>query len=151
MSSKVLQDSNQANHRHGVYFWCTFLAICVSLFMSALEVTGTSTALPTIVSDLQGADFVWVGSAYPLAATALLPASGGMAQIFGRRFTMLVALGLFALGSALCGCAQNMSWLIAARTIQGAGGGALQSLAGIIISDLVPLQQRGMYNSFIGL
>ncbi|KAI0083273.1 MFS general substrate transporter [Irpex rosettiformis] len=137
--------------KRGVYFWFTFLAICVSLFMSAVEVTGTSTALPTIINELQGDDFVWVGSAYPLAATALLPASGGMAEIFGRQITMLAALFLFALGSALCGCAQNMSWLIAARTIQGAGGGALQALAGIIVSDLVPLRQRGIYNSFIGL
>ncbi|KAI0772152.1 Mfs1.2 [Irpex lacteus] len=74
-----------------------------------------------------------------------------MAQVFGRRVTMLVALTLFALGSALCGCAKNMSWLIAARTIQGAGGGALQSLAGIIVSDLVSLEERGTYNSLIGL
>lgn len=98
--------------------------------------TGTSTALPTIVADLQGDDFVWVGSSYSLAATALLPASGGVAevsphqdwaspifnsrilltQVFGRRVTMLIALAFFALGSALCGCAQNMSWLIAARS-----------------------------------
>lgn len=43
--------------------------------------SGTSTALPTIINELHGDDFVWVGSAYPLAATALLPASGGMAQV----------------------------------------------------------------------
>ncbi|KAI0083281.1 iron permease [Irpex rosettiformis] len=148
---EAVADRSPEKPKRGAYFWLSFLAICVSLFMSAIETSGTSTALPTIISDLQGDDFVWVGSAYPLAATALLPASGGMAQVFGRRATMLVALALFALGSALCGCAQSMSWLIAARTIQGAGGGALQALAGIIVSDLVSLEERGTYNSFIGL
>ncbi|KAI0683357.1 MFS general substrate transporter [Cytidiella melzeri] len=147
---EVLVDG-PAKTRKGVFFWLSFLAICVSLFMSAVEMTGTSTALPTIAHDLEGDDFVWVGSAYPLAATALLPASGGMAEIFGRRSAMLVALGLFALGSALCGSAQNMSWLIAARTLQGAGGGAIQAVTGIIVSDLVPLQERGLYSALTGL
>ncbi|KAI0685402.1 Mfs1.2 [Cytidiella melzeri] len=140
-----------SQNRKSLSFWLTFLAICVSLFMSALEVTGTSTALPTIINELHGNDFVWVGSAYPLAATAFLPASGGMAEIFGRRSAMLVALGLFGIGSALCGCAQTVTWLIAARTVQGAGGGAIQAVTSIIVSDLVPLQERGLYSSLIGL
>lgn len=88
-------------------------------------------------------------------------------QVFGRRAAMLGALGLFALGSALCGSAQNMSWLIAARSascisldlrtiligtaaIQGAGGGAIQSVSSIVVSDLVPLKDRGAYNALIG-
>ena len=94
-----------------------------------------STALPTIVHDLEGKDFVWVASAYVLASVALLPASGGFAevslgrrvvahqtrtlihclQLFGRRATMLGSQLFFALGSALCGAARNMNWLIAAR------------------------------------
>jgi MFS family permease len=64
---------------------------------------------------------------------------------------MLLSLGMFALGGALCGSAQNMSWLIAARTIQGAGGGSIQAVSSIIVSDLVPLNERAMYNSVIGL
>lgn len=84
---------------------------------------------------------------------------------------MLIALSLFTLGSALCGAAKNMSWLIASRgissivgpstqteymlgsfaAIQGAGGGLIQSITSIIISDLVPLRERGLYNASIGL
>ena len=89
----------KATPKRGFSFWIIFFAICLSLFMSALEAvrpccshmfstltffhyqTGTSTALPTIVADLQGDDFVWVGSSYSLAATALLPASGGVAEV----------------------------------------------------------------------
>ncbi|KAF7794865.1 hypothetical protein EIP86_006007, partial [Pleurotus ostreatoroseus] len=134
----------------GLRFWMIFVAICVSMFMSALEFSAISTALPTIVHDLHGEDFVWVASAYALASTALLPASGAMAEVFGRRSTMLLALLLFALGSALCGAAQNMTWLIAARTVQGAGGGGILALGSIILSDLVSLKERGLYNGVIG-
>ncbi|KAI0685396.1 Mfs1.2 [Cytidiella melzeri] len=150
-AGKVVVADKPAKAKKGLYFWFTFLAICVSLFMSAIETSGTSTALPTIVNDLQGDDFVWIGSAYPLAATAFLPASGGMAEIFGRRFAMLLSLAIFALGSALCGSAQSMSWLIAARTVQGVGGGAIQSVTAIIISDLVPLHERGLYSALTGM
>ncbi|KAJ3557850.1 hypothetical protein NM688_g1248 [Phlebia brevispora] len=149
----VLSTSNYSYaHAHsGIRFWMVFVALCVSVFLSALEFTAVSTALPTITHDLQGDDFVWVASAYALASTALLPASGGIAEVFGRRATILTSLALFALGSALCGAAQNMNWLIAARTVQGAGGGGILSLGSIILSDLVSLQERGTYNGLIGL
>lgn len=142
--------NNPTTPPKGIRFWLVFLAICVSLFLSALEYTAVATTLPTIVHDLNGEDFVWVATAYALAATALLPASGGMAEIFGRRITMLGSLALFALGSALCGAAQSMNWLIAARTVQGAGGGGILSITSIIVSDLVPLRERALYNALIG-
>ena len=80
---------------------------------------------------------------------------------------MLFALALFTLGSALCGSAKSMEWLIAARSelcytqrdgflicllaVQGLGGGAILSSTSIIVSDLVSLQERGAYNGLIGL
>ncbi|KIP04457.1 hypothetical protein PHLGIDRAFT_129482 [Phlebiopsis gigantea 11061_1 CR5-6] len=137
--------------KRGVKFWLIILSILISLFLSALDFTAISTALPTITHDLNGNDFVWVGSAYALASTALLPATGGLAQIFGRRPTMLLSQALFALGSALCGSAKNMNWLIAARTIQGAGGGGLQAITQIVVSDLVPLRERPLFNALIGV
>ncbi|KAF7794628.1 hypothetical protein EIP86_005764 [Pleurotus ostreatoroseus] len=141
----------QVSPSKGLRFWMVFVALCVSVFLSALEFTAVSTALPTIVHDLNGDDFVWVASAYALASTALLPASGGIAEIFGRRITMLCSLALFATGSALCGAARSMNWLIAGRTVQGTGGGGILSLGIIILSDLVSLQERGTYNGMIGL
>ncbi|GJE93665.1 MFS general substrate transporter [Phanerochaete sordida] len=140
-----------AGTRTGLRFWLLILAVNVSLFLTALDYSAVSTALPTIVHDLAGDDFVWIGSAYALAATAFLPMTGGLAEIFGRRAAMFVAQALFALGSALCGSAQNMNWLIAARTIQGAGGGSLMAITSIVISDLVPLADRAMYNALMGL
>lgn len=64
---------------------------------------------------------------------------------------MLGSLLVFALGSALCGAASSMQFLIAARTIQGVGGGGIQGLTQIILSDLVPLRERGFFNGLIGV
>ncbi|KAI0826235.1 iron permease [Irpex lacteus] len=136
----------------GSAFWFTFMAIIVTVFLSALDVTSVGTALPTIVADLDGgANFAWVGSAYALSSTAFLPLSGSLADIFGRRPVMLLSVILFALGSALAGSAQNMNWLIAARTVQGIGGGAIINMSEIIVSDLVPLAERGLYQGLVGL
>ncbi|KAF9255011.1 Mfs1.2 [Marasmius fiardii PR-910] len=125
--------------------------VFISLFVAAMELTVTSTSLATVIESLHGNDFVWVGIAYSLASTAFLPMSGGIAEIFGRRPAMLIALISFALGSVLCGSAQDAMWLIAGRAIQGLGGGAIQSISSIIISDLVTLQERGTYNAIIGM
>ncbi|KAI0921395.1 hypothetical protein AcW1_004613 [Taiwanofungus camphoratus] len=138
--------------RKGPNFWLTFVAVVVSMILSALDLTAVSTALPTITDDLKGGDsFSWVGSAYALSSTAILPLSGRLADIFGRRPVMLVSIVFFALGSALAGAAQNMHMLIAARAVQGVGGGGIINLAEIIVSDLVPLAERGIYQGILGL
>ncbi|KAI0080663.1 iron permease [Panus rudis PR-1116 ss-1] len=136
----------------GASFWLSFLALVVCLLLGALDLTAVSTALPTITADLNGGDeFVWVGSAYALSSTAILPLSGGLADIFGRKPIMLLSITFFAAGSAIAGAAQNMHMLIAARTIQGIGGGCILNLSEIIVSDLVPLAERGLYQGIIGL
>lgn len=102
--------------RKGLAFWMAFLAVLVSLALSVLDMCATPTALPTIIEDLQGGDkFIWVGAAYGLSSTAVLMLCGRFADIFGRRPVMLASIGLFALGSALAGAAQNMDMMIAAR------------------------------------
>ncbi|KAA1472296.1 MFS multidrug transporter [Dentipellis sp. KUC8613] len=136
----------------GSAFWLTFLAVVVSIFLSALDLTAVATALPTITKRLGGgSDFVWVGSAYSLASTAVLPLSGRLADVFGRKPVMLCSIALFAVGSAIAGAAQNMNMMIAARTVQGVGGGGIINMTEIIVSDLVPLAERGVYQGVIGL
>ncbi|KAG8946150.1 hypothetical protein FRC04_012005 [Tulasnella sp. 424] len=131
-------------------FWLIFIALMVTSFLSAIDLTSVSTALPTIVEDLDGTDFAWVGSAYALGSTAILPLIGGLAQIFGRRPIVIGSILFFALGSGLCGGANGMSMLIAGRTIQGIGGGGILAMGEIVVSDLVPLRQRGAYMGAIG-
>ncbi|EIM89050.1 MFS general substrate transporter [Stereum hirsutum FP-91666 SS1] len=132
-------------------FWLLFLAITISMFLAALELTAVSTALPTIAAALNGEDFVWIGSAYTLCSTAFVPFSGGLAQVFGRKLVMLGSLLIFAVGSVVCGSAKTMNALIGGRAVQGLGGGGILALTQIIVSDIVPLHERGMFNGLIGM
>ncbi|TFY60743.1 hypothetical protein EVG20_g7309 [Dentipellis fragilis] len=153
-SADLTQDktSRKKRPKKGSAFWMTFLAIVVSTFLSALDLTAVSTALPTITKRLGGgSNFVWVGSAYSLASTAFLPLLGKLADVFGRKPVMLTSIGLFAIGSAIGGASQNMNMLIGARTVQGIGGGGIISMSQIIVSDIVPLAERGIYQGFLGL
>ncbi|KAH7904768.1 major facilitator superfamily domain-containing protein, partial [Hygrophoropsis aurantiaca] len=107
------QSSMDSPSERGWRFWLIFISIASSLFLAALELSSVATALPRIIDDLHGSQFVWVGSAYALAATAFVPLSGALAQAFGRRSVMLLALFLFAAGSAVCGAATSLNMLIA--------------------------------------
>ncbi|TCD64404.1 hypothetical protein EIP91_004120 [Steccherinum ochraceum] len=136
----------------GSAFWLSFLALITCTLLSVLDLTGVATVLPTITADLNGGDdFVWIGSAYALASTAILPLTGGLADVFGRKPVMLGCIVLFCAGSAVSGAAGSMGVLIGARTIQGLGGGGITNLISIIVSDLVPLSERGAYQGFISL
>ncbi|KAK7050204.1 iron permease [Favolaschia claudopus] len=152
MSAKPLTPAivpDNTEHPRDLRFWLVFLALFVCGFITALEMGVISASLPTIVDDLQGTQFIWVGSAYALAATALIPFSGGLAQLFGRRPVLLASVILFAVGSVVCGAAKNLNMLIAGRTIQGLGGGGMISLSQIVLADLVPLRDRGSFNGLI--
>lgn len=95
-------------------------------------------------------DYSWVGSAYLLAGTGVIPLYGRVSDIVGRKPMLWVAMGLFLFGSAMCGAAQSPVWLCVCRGVQGAGGGGTISLANILIGDLVPLKKRGSYAGLYG-
>ncbi|KAJ6527075.1 iron permease [Mycena capillaripes] len=131
-------------------FWLSFVAIMVSVFLSALDLTAVGTALPTIAEQLQDTrgDYIWVGSAYALSSTAFIPLSGNLADVFGRKSIMLISIAFFIVGSALAGAAHNMSMMIGARCI---GGGGILTLTEIIIADLVPLAERPLYQGLMAM
>ena len=114
------------------------------LLLAALEQSIVATALPTIVAQLGGLDHLsWVVTGYILASTVAAPLYGKMGDLYGRRTMVFVSVGLFLLGSALCGAAWSMPALIAFRALQGLGGGGLMVLALSIVADVVPLRERG--------
>ncbi|GAA6060654.1 hypothetical protein JCM10212_001210 [Sporobolomyces blumeae] len=143
-------ESKSSSPKKDLRFWLVFLSICCSMFLSALDLTSVSTALPAIAADFQTTEYAWVGSAYTLASTALIPWTASFATIFGRRPIMVASISTFALGSALTGAAQNVPMLIAGRTIQGVGGGAILTICDMLIVDLVPIAERGAYFGIIG-
>jgi len=129
--------------------------VCFSLmlatFLAALDQTIVATALPTIVAKLGGGqNYSWVGSAYLLAAASLSPLYGKLSDLIGRKPILYASIIVFLIGSALCGAAQNMTWLIVARAIQGMGCGGIIQLVNITISDIVSLEERGKYSGLLG-
>ncbi|KAJ7510006.1 MFS general substrate transporter [Mycena galericulata] len=128
-----------------------FLALTLTVFLAAMDQTIVATALPTIVDELGGgSEYSWVGSAYLLAAAALSPLYGKLSDIFGRKPLLYSSIGVFLIGSALCGAAQNMTWLVVCRAVQGIGGGGIMQLVNITISDIVSLEERGKYIGLLG-
>lgn len=121
------------------------------LVLAALDQTILSTALPAIVQELQGQDRLsWVFSAYLMASTVAIPLYGRLADLHGARPLLLVAIALFGLGSLSCGLASSMNQLIAARTVQGAGGGGLMTLTMLGVAHLVPYPRRASLQSLLG-
>lgn len=109
-----------------------------------MDQTIVSTALPTIVADLGGLDHLsWVVTAYVLASTVVAPLYGKLGDLYGRRRMVFISVGLFLFGSALCGLATSMLFLIISRAIQGLGGGGLFVLALAVVGDVIAPRDRG--------
>ncbi|KAF7790211.1 hypothetical protein EIP86_001163 [Pleurotus ostreatoroseus] len=128
-----------------------FFSLLLATFLAALDQTIVATALPTIVEQLQGGqNYSWVGSAYLLASCALSPFYGRVSDLIGRKPVLFPVIVIFLIGSALCGAAQSMTWLIVCRAIQGIGGGGIFQMVNIIIGDIVPLEKRGTFGGYAG-
>ncbi len=127
------------------------VGIFLCIFLSALDQTIVSTALPRIVQDLGGTNlYAWVATSYLLASTIALPISGRLADQVSPKYILLVAVALFLVGSALSGLSHSMEELIIFRGIQGLGGGAIFSVASTVIGLLFPPRERGRVQGMFG-
>lgn len=131
------------------------LVVCLlmtGIFMAALDNQIVSTALPTIVGEFGELErFGWVGSAYLLATSAVMPVYGKLGDLFGRKYVMMTAIFIFALGSLACGLAVSMNTLIVARVLQGLGGGGIMVSIFSINADLFEPRVRARYQSYSSL
>lgn len=128
------------------------LALCSALFLAALDVTIIATAIPTITEQFQSpAGYTWIGAAYLLANSATVPSWGKISDIWGRKPILLAAVAIFWIGSLLCALSVSIGMLIAARAIQGIGGGGIIVLVNICVGDLFSMRKRGMYYAFFGM
>ncbi|MFB7598663.1 MDR family MFS transporter [Streptomyces sp. NPDC056160] len=126
-------------------------ALILAVLLAALDQTIVSTALPRIAEDLNGfEDIAWVSAAYLLASTAVTPLWGKLGDMFGRKRLYLASTSVFLIASAACGLAQNLPELIAARALQGVGGGGMIVLTFALVGDIVPPGQRGRYQGMFG-
>jgi EmrB/QacA subfamily drug resistance transporter len=123
-----------------------FAGLVVAMLLASLDQTIISTALPTIVADLDGVtEMGWIITAYTLAATIVMPIYGRLGDLIGRKPIFLAAIVVFLVGSLIGGLATAMPALITGRFVQGFGGGGLIITAQALIADVVPPRQRGRY------
>lgn len=118
-------------------------AVFLATFMTAVEGTIVTTAMPTIIGSLHGIEIMnWVFSIYLLTNAMLTPIAGKLADRYGRKTIFQVGTAFFILGSALCGLSNNMLTLIISRAIQGIGAGAMTPVAMTILADLYSAEKR---------
>ncbi|KAE8337799.1 hypothetical protein BDV24DRAFT_139232 [Aspergillus arachidicola] len=142
----VSSSDGPEGERGKVQVFAIMVALCLSLFIAALDQTIVSTSLPTISSRLHSASgYTWVGGAYLLASAAAAPIWAKLSDIWGRKPILLVAVLWFMFSSIVCAAAVNMRMLIAGRALQGIAGGGLLQLVMIVVSDLFSVRSRSLY------
>lgn len=123
--------------------------LLLGMFLAALDQTIVSTAMRTIADKLHGQTAqAWVTTAYLITSTISTPLYGKLSDTYGRKRFYLFAIGIFIVGSMLCGTATGIYQLAGYRAIQGIGAGGLMSLAFAIVGDIVPPRQRGRYQGY---
>jgi len=139
----------------------TFWALMIVFLLSALDQTIVSTAMPTIIRELDGLNlYAWVTTSYLLSSTVMVPIWGKLGDLYGRKLILIIGIIIFVAGSWLCGISGEfgdipglgggMMQLIIFRGIQGIGGGALFTTAFATIADLFPPRERGKYAGLFG-
>ncbi len=128
-----------------------FVGLMVTMLLASLNQTVLSSALPTLVGELNGVEHMaWVITAFILASTVMMPVYGKLGDLLGRKPMLLFAISIFAVGSVIGALAPDMSTLIIARVVQGLGGGGLMILSQATIADVVPARERGKYMGIMG-
>lgn len=124
--------------------------LIVGVFLNALEASVVATAMPSVIEELRGQNLYALPFAtYLLTSTVSSPLWGRGSDIVGRKRLYLIGAALFLLGSALCGAAQSMGWLVGARALQGLGAGALLTISLTIVGELYSLQERSRVQALI--
>lgn len=120
--------------------------LCACVFISALDITIVTTALPAIASSFaSGAGYTWIGTSFTLAHTASAPSWGKFSDIWGRKPMLLWSNAIFFAGSLMCALVKDMNSFIAGRALQGLGAGGMATIVNICISDLFSQRDRGVY------
>ncbi|RKD25060.1 MFS transporter [Ammoniphilus oxalaticus] len=132
------------------------LALLIATFLSAIEVTIVSTAMPVIVNQLGGLELIsWVFAIYLLTSAITTPIFGKLSDLYGRKVIFMVGTTIFLVGSILCGFSQTMTQLIWFRALQGLGAGALMPVTFTIVGDIFNFEQRakaqGLISSMWGI
>jgi len=130
---------------HGVNPWLIAASVMLATFMEVLDTAIASVALPYIAGSLSSTneEATWVLTSYLVANAIILPASNWFSLKFGRKRFLMTCVTIFTIASFACGAAPTLAFMLFARVIQGAGGGALQPLSQSILLESFPPAKRG--------
>jgi MFS transporter, DHA2 family, multidrug resistance protein len=145
--------AGQALARPTVNPWLIGVTVSMAAFLEVLDTSVANVALPYIAGDLGASydDSTWVLTSYLAANAIVLPVSGWLADVLGRKRYFMISLVVFTVSSLLCGFAPNLPLLLLFRAVQGVGGGGLQPMAQAILNDTFPPQQRGSAFALYGI
>ena len=133
--------------------WLVTVSVLLATFMEVLDTSIANVALPHIAGNLSATidESAWVLTSYLVSNAIILIAAGWMSSIFGRKRYLAFSVALFTVASALCGMAQTLPQLVAARILQGLGGGGLQPLAQAVLLESFPVEERGKAMAAYGM
>jgi DHA2 family multidrug resistance protein len=151
LSKKAPHDDVGWNPGHNV--WFIALTVTLATFMEVLDTSVANVALPHIAGGLAAGqdESTWVLTSYLVSNAIVLPLSGWLSSVFGRKRFYMSCVALFTVGSFLCGIAPSLPLLILFRVMQGAGGGGLQPSEQAILADTFPPAKRGMAFAVYGM
>ncbi len=122
----------------------------LSMFLGSIFMTITATAMPRIITDLGGfSQYTWVFTSYIITETIVMPLTGKLTDMYGRKWFFVFGMSVFTLGSLLSGLSQSMTQLIIFRAFQGIGFGVMSALGFIVIADIFPPEERGKYGGLM--
>src|SRR3979409_1303644 len=144
MVASALSSSSGAG-KPAVNPWFIAIAVMLATFMEVLDTSIANVALNHIAGNLSASrdEATWVLTSYLVSNAVVLPATGWLGRFFGRKRFLITCIIIFTIASALCGIADTLGFLIVARILQGAGGGALQPIAQAVLLESFPRAQRG--------
>ncbi len=139
--------------RPAVNPWVIAVVVSLAAFMEVLDTSIANVALPHIAGDLgaSNSESTWVLTTYLVSNAIVLPISGWLVELFGRKRFFMLCIALFTLGSVFCAMSPSLGVLLAARVLQGAFGGGLQPMVQAILADSFPLERRGLAFSVYGV
>jgi MFS transporter, DHA2 family, multidrug resistance protein len=139
--------------RPAVNPWLIAVTVSLAAFMEVLDTSIANVALPHIAGNLGASNdqSTWVLTSYLVANAIILPITGWLVSLFGRKRFFMTCMGIFTVSSLFCGIAPSLGFLLLARVLQGAGGGGLQPMAQAILADTFPPEKRGLAFSIYGI
>jgi DHA2 family multidrug resistance protein len=153
MSAAVSLEAASTVWRPAANPWLIAATVSLAAFMEVLDTAIANVALPHIAGNLGASNdqSTWVLTSYLVSNAIVLPITGWLVSIFGRKRFFMTCMGIFTVSSLFCGIAPSLGFLLLFRVLQGAGGGGLQPMAQAILADTFPPEKRGLAFSIYGI